>query len=76
MRSKCSDCGAELIHVRDDYTGATFPVDADPETLDGLVLSEPRAGERNPRAVRERLEAHTPHVQTCPGPDDTEAATE
>lgn len=76
MRSQCNECGRDVIHVRDDYTGATFPVDAEPHTVEGFILQPPEEGKRNPRAIKGQLEAHVPHVQTCTGPQVEELVEE
>lgn len=59
--TECSDCQAPVIHVRDTFTGATFPVDAEP--YEGMALSPPGPRERNPRA--ERGVVYVPHHTTC-----------
>lgn len=61
----CKRCGQEVVHVRDDYTGATFPVDADPTTVEGFTLSPAREGERNQRATRELATLYVPHELRC-----------
>lgn len=58
---KCARCGTEIVHVRDNYTGATFPVEAKPVPFRGYVLSPPREGERNQRADYRVAELFTPH---------------
>ena len=63
--ARCSTCNGEIIHVRDDFTGATFSVDAEPSKSMGFVLGRPAEGERNPRADRTVVELYTPHEQTC-----------
>lgn len=63
--AKCTTCDAEVVHVRDEYTGATFPVDAEPERVQGYVLGRPAEGERSPRAERHTVEVYTPHVLSC-----------
>lgn len=56
--------GHEVIHVRDDFTGATFPVLAEPTRLEGFVLEDPPEGERSPRAVRTTVEVYLPIFPT------------
>lgn len=63
--AKCGTCNAEILHVRDDFTGATFAVDAEPSRAEGYSLGRPGEGERNPRADRTIVELYTPHEQTC-----------
>lgn len=61
----CSQCGQEVIDVVDEFTGATYPVDA--ESTGGLLLGEPPPGKRNALAVR--AEIHQPHLPRCSSPD-------
>lgn len=63
--AKCGACGAEVTHVRDDYTGGTFPVDADPVIRNGYTLSAPKEGERNQRAQFHTSSLYQPHNLTC-----------
>jgi len=65
----CPDCGQEIIDVREEFTGATYPVDAIP--VAGLVLSPPAERQRN--ALAERGEVHLPHVATCNAGQEQEA---
>ena len=58
----CPVCGREIIDVNHPFTGASFPVDADPVV--GFVL-EPPVGERKRNAIAEEGEVYVPHVQTC-----------
>lgn len=69
-RGECSDCGSEVIHVRDVFTGATFAVDAEPIQARGFVLHRPRPGERNERAELQNVEVYRPHEQTCAAATD------
>jgi len=71
--AKCGSCGAPVIHVRDNFTGATFPVDATPAQLRGFVLSEPGEGERNQRADQRKVEVHQPHNLSCTTPPAEDA---
>jgi len=70
----CAKCQAEVLHVRDHYTGATFPVDAEPQKTTGYELGRPQEGERNPRAQLETLELYVPHEQTCKGGGEEESS--
>lgn len=67
MRTTCNHCGADTIRVRDDFTGASFAVNAEPETIDGFELADPPEGERLHRARLTTLAIHLPHHSTCPG---------
>lgn len=64
--AKCSECKAEVRHVRDNFTGATFPVDVEPRRVRGFVLLPPEEGERNQRAELQEVELYSPHVASCP----------
>ena len=64
--AKCTDCGAEIKMVRDELTGATFPVSADPVEFSGFALFPPAGGERRARARRESVKLYAPH-HPCPG---------
>jgi hypothetical protein len=61
----CATCGAEIEHVRDDYTDATFPIDVVATRSRGFELIAPRAGERARRAVLVDVEVYRPHSATC-----------
>lgn len=63
--AKCQACGGEVLHVRDDFTDATFPVDVFPVQVRGFELRAPRDGERARRAVLVDVEVHRPHSATC-----------
>jgi len=63
--AKCGECGAEVRHVRDDYTGATFPVDVEPLQVRGFELRAPEEGERNQRAELRTVELYAPHALSC-----------
>lgn len=63
--AKCSRCGEEVTHVRETYTGATFPVDAEALVVQGFELQPPKEGERNQRAVRKSVALHAPHDPFC-----------
>lgn len=58
----CSKCGGPVIHVRDPFTGATFPVEG--FAFEGVTLDPPGPGERNPR-VSGRAQVHVPHLPGC-----------
>lgn len=70
--AKCASCGVEITHVRDDYTGATFAVNADAARVRGFVLRPPQEGERNPRARYEEVALHEPHAPTCEAAEQQE----
>lgn len=70
--TSCRKCGRPVIHVRDPFTLATFPVDAEPSV--GVTLDPPAEGERNAR-VSGRAEVYAPHLQTCE-PTDQEGEEE
>jgi hypothetical protein len=61
----CGHCGKEIEHVRDDFTGATFPVDVEPTRMLGYELKAPGARQRARRAVLVNVELHRPHSATC-----------
>jgi len=63
--AKCAECGAEIRHVRDNYTGATFPVDVEPLEVRGFRLMPPEEGERNQRAKFVTVELFEPHQVNC-----------
>lgn len=63
--AQCKECGEEVIHVRDGFTGATFPVDASPITTRGFALFPAGEGERNQRAELTDIEVFRPHNLTC-----------
>lgn len=63
--AKCGACGREVTHVRDEYTGSTFPVDVEPVIGNGFTLSPPREGERNQRAHFHTSSLYQPHNATC-----------
>lgn len=68
--AKCAKCGGEVLHVRDDYTDATFPVDATPVRTRGFTLKQPVEGQRSLRAVLQDGEVYRPHSATCTGSAD------
>lgn len=61
----CSECGGEILHVKDDWTDAGFPVDAEPLRTRGFKLKSPRDGERSQRAVLVDVELYRPHSASC-----------
>ena len=61
----CQHCGKDIIHVRDAFTGATFPVDAEPIIWKGFELGRPEAGARNPPARFNSVELYVPHAPIC-----------
>lgn len=63
--AKCPECQAEVEHVKDDFTGASFPVDVEPVRARGFDLRAARAGERSRRAVLVDVEVYRPHSATC-----------
>jgi hypothetical protein len=63
--ASCPTCGAEVLHVRDDFTDATFPVDVHPIRVRGFELKAPTGAERAKRAVLVDVEVHRPHSATC-----------
>lgn len=63
--AKCSDCGKDVLNVRDDFTGSTFPVDPEPVRMRGFTLKAAGEGERAPRAVLQDSEVYRPHSATC-----------
>lgn len=65
--ARCNVCEREILHVRDDFTGATFPVDLEPTRVRGYTLGRPGEGERSPRAHHADVEVYVPHALTCNG---------
>jgi len=65
-KRQCKDCGTEVIDVRDELTGATLPVEARYQTVDGMVLRPARDARMNPLAARADL--YLPHFPRCDGP--------
>jgi hypothetical protein len=63
----CQKCGGSILHVRDDFTGASFPVDEEPVRMRGYELKPPADASRAPRAVLVDVEVHRPHSATCKG---------
>lgn len=63
--AKCGECDQDVLHVRDDFTGGTFPVNEEPTIVRGYRLGPPLEGERNRRAKLEDVELFIPHAQTC-----------
>ena len=72
----CSNCNEEIIHVRDSFTGATFPVDAEPKLVKGFALGQPGPREKNPRASYQEVEVFTPHAVTCAHVEQTDLVPE
>lgn len=69
--AKCSECDREVMSVRDQFTGATFYVDAEPQAVRGYQLARPEAGERIPRGAYVEVEVFVPHAQRCEGGEAT-----
>ncbi len=65
----CGVCGAPIIDAYDEFTGSSFPVDAQPH--EGVLLTPPAAGKRN--AMASRGDVYVPHVRSC---EQTELGTE
>lgn len=65
--AKCATCGAAILHVRDDFTDASFPVDEEPVRMRGFELRSPKDGERTRRAVLVDVDVYRPHSATCKG---------
>lgn len=63
--AQCTICGGEILHVRDDFTDATFPVDAEPVRMRGFTLKAPEGSQRTQRAVLQDAEVYRPHSATC-----------
>ena len=57
----CGTCGAPVIDAYDEFTGSSFPVDAQPH--EGVLLTPPSSGKRN--AIASRGDVYVPHVRSC-----------
>ena len=68
----CARCGTLVIDVRDAYTFATFPVEAQSVSQEGLVLTPNKDTRKNPFA--DRAVVFVPHLPLCPPaePEDSE----
>jgi hypothetical protein len=64
-------CRAEVIDVRDAFTGATFPVEADPKTMKGFFLVPAKDARMNPNAYMAEL--YLPHIPNCSGAQNGDA---
>ena len=60
-RRSCKNCGEPVIDVRDEFTGATYPVEAASTT--GLHLLPAKDSRKNPIAVLG--EFFMPHLPRC-----------
>lgn len=59
----CTRCGKLVIDVRDAYTYATFPVNAESISHEGLVLTPRNDPRKNPFA--NRAVVFVPHLPEC-----------
>ncbi len=57
----CGMCGAPVIDAYDEFTGQSFPVDAQPHQ--GVLLTPAPSGKRN--AIATRGDVYVPHVRSC-----------
>ena len=71
----CPKCAVEIIDVRDVFTGATYPVEAEFRLVEGVTLSPPPENrKRNPNASRALV--YQPHLPICAGTNGEEELEE
>ena len=63
----CTRCGTPVIDVRDAYTLATFPVNAESVSQEGLVLTPNKDTRKNPFA--HDAVVFVPHLPLCKSPE-------
>lgn len=64
----CARCGTLVIDVRDAYTYATFPVNAESVAHEGLVLTANKDTRKNPFA--QHAVVFVPHLPVCKVQED------
>ena len=64
----CARCRTLVIDVRDAYTFATFPVEAEAVSREGLVLTPNKDTRKNPFA--HQAVVFVPHLPLCKSPED------